>query len=57
MQPAEILISAAIIVLAIVIAAALIAVCIVIAGASGGEAYAGKYDAWRTALVSTLSQK
>jgi diguanylate cyclase (GGDEF)-like protein/PAS domain S-box-containing protein len=33
MQPAEILISAAIIVLAIVIAAALIAVCIVIAGA------------------------
>jgi hypothetical protein len=30
---------------------------VVITGAAGGEAYAAKYDKWRTALVATLSQK
>ena len=28
-----------------------------ITGASGGEAYAAKYDKWRTSLVATLKQK
>jgi hypothetical protein len=30
---------------------------VVITGASGGVPYAGKYDKWRTALVTTLRQK
>jgi hypothetical protein len=30
---------------------------IVITGASGGEAYAAKYDGWRTSLVATLKQR
>ena len=30
---------------------------LVVTGASGGEAYAAKYDAWRTAFVDTLQQR
>ena len=30
---------------------------LVVTGASGGEAYAAKYDAWRTAFVDTLRQR
>src|ERR1700730_4394361 len=30
---------------------------VVITGASGGDAYAEKYDKWRTSLVTTLKQK
>jgi hypothetical protein len=30
---------------------------VVITGASGGDPYAGKYDRWRTSLVTTLTQK
>ncbi len=30
---------------------------VVITGAAGGEAYAKKYDAWRTSFVSTLREK
>jgi hypothetical protein len=30
---------------------------VVITGASGGDPYAGKYDKWRTSLVTTLKQK
>src|SRR6266853_2329320 len=30
---------------------------LVVTGASGGEAYASKYDGWRRAFVSTLREK
>ena len=30
---------------------------LVVTGASGGEAYAQKYDKWRTSFVETLKEK
>src|SRR5271154_1609249 len=30
---------------------------VVITGASGGEAYAAKYDGWRSSLITTLRQR
>lgn len=51
------LVAAAWLVLAAAPAVAADRYAVVITGAAGGEAYAKKYDAWRTSFVSTLGDK